>query len=137
MSSLILRTTTRLLGPLLLFFSIFVLLRGHNAPGGGFAGGLVAAAAFALYAITFDVPSARSALRADPHTLIGAGLLLAAMSGAVALFRGQPFLTGQWGSLHVPGAGEIALGTVLLFDTGVYLVVLGVTLLIVWSLAEE
>ncbi len=137
MSSLILRTATHLLGPLLLFFSIFVLLRGHNAPGGGFAGGLVAAAAFALYAITFDVPSARSALRADPHTLIGAGLLLAAVSGGVALFLGRPFLTGQWGSLHVPGVGEVALGTVLLFDTGVYLVVLGVTLLIVWSLAEE
>ena len=137
MSSLILRTATRLLEPLLLFFSVFVLLRGHNEPGGGFAGGLVAAAALALYTITFDVQSARSALRIDPHTMIGMGLLLAASSGGISLLQGRPFLTVQWIALHLPGVGEVALGTALLFDTGVYMVVLGVTLLIIWSLAEE
>ncbi len=137
MSSLILRTATRLLKPLMLFFSVFVLLRGHNEPGGGFAGGLMAAAAFALYTITFDVSSARSALRIDPHNLVGAGLLLAAISGGISLLQGRPFLTGQWITLPVPGVGDVALGTVLLFDIGVYLVVLGVTVLIIWSLAEE
>ena len=97
----------------------------------------MAAAAFALYTITFDVSSARSALRIDPHNLVGAGLLLAAISGGISLLQGRPFLTGQWIALHVPGVGDMALGTVLLFDTGVYMVVLGVTLLIIWSLAEE
>ena len=137
MKSLILQTATRALEPLLLLFSVFVLLRGHNHPGGGFAGGLVAAAAFALYAITFDAPSARQALRADPHHLIGAGLLLAASSGLLSLFRGLPFLTGQWADLTLPFVGTVAVSTPLVFDIGVYLVVLGVTMLIILSLAEE
>lgn len=137
MTSLILRTATRFLMSLLVLFSLFLLLRGHNAPGGGFSGGLVVAAAFALYAIAYGVVAARWALVVDPHLCIGAGLLLAASSGMLALLRGQPFMTGQWGHLHLPGLGELALGTPLVFDTGVYLVVLGVTMNIVLSLMEE
>ena len=137
MSSLILRTATRLLEPLMLLFSLLILLRGHIQPGGGFAGGLMAAAAFALHAITYDVPSARQVLRVDTHTLIGTGLLMASGSGLLSLVRGQPFLTGQWTRLELPGLGPIELGSALLFDMGVYSVVLGVTLLIVFSLAEE
>lgn len=121
----------------MLLFSVFLLLRGHNEPGGGFIGGLVAAAAFTLYAIAFDVPWARRVLGVDPHTMIGAGLLLAAVSGVAALFVGDPFLTGLWLDLHIPGIGEVPLSTVLLFDVGVFLVVLGVTMLIILTLAEE
>ena len=75
MTSLILSTAARYLLPLLLLFSFFILIRGHNEPGGGFIGGLVAAAAFALNAIAFDVGSTRRTLRIDPRTLIPAGLL--------------------------------------------------------------
>jgi len=135
-TSLILRTATRFLMSLLLLFSIFVLLSGHNAPGGGFAGGLVVAAALALYAIAFGVESAYHVLSVQPQTLIGIGLLLASGSGVVSLLLGQPFMTGQWISLHIAGLGEVALGTPVLFDVGVYLVVLGVMLLIILSLAE-
>lgn len=137
MSSLILRTATRFLLPLLLLFSIFVLLRGHNEPGGGFVGGLVAAAAFALHTIAYDVQSARRILLVDPEALIGAGLLLAAGSGLLSLLQGSPFLTGRWIEVNVPEIGRVGLGTPLLFDIGVYLVVLGVTLTFVLSLAEE
>lgn len=136
MTSLILRTATRFLMSLLLLFSIFVLFSGHNAPGGGFAGGLVVAAALALYAIAFGVESAYHALSVQPQTLIGTGLLLASGSGVVSLLLGQPFLTGQWVSWHIAGLGEVALGTPVLFDIGVYLVVPGVMLLIILSLAE-
>ena len=137
MTSLILRTATRFLLPLLLLFSVFLMLRGHNEPGGGFVGGLVAAAAFALYTIAYGVEAARRLLRVDPHILIGAGLLLAAGSGLFSLFAGSPFLTGRWVEVNVPDVGKVGLGTPLLFDTGVYLVVMGITLMIVLSLAEE
>jgi multicomponent Na+:H+ antiporter subunit B len=135
--SLILSTTARFLMPLLLLFSIFLLLRGHNKPGGGFVGGLVAATAFSLYAVAYGTRAARRVARVDPHTMIGVGLLVAIASGAWSLLAGRPFMTGQWGNFDAPGLGELYLGTPLLFDAGVYLVVLGVALLDVFSLAEE
>ena len=76
MTSLILRTATRYLFPIIMLFSIYALLRGHNEPGGGFVGGLAAASAYTLYALAFDVAAARNLLRIDSRTLIGLGLLL-------------------------------------------------------------
>jgi multicomponent Na+:H+ antiporter subunit A len=127
----IFRTAARLLMPLLLLFAVFLVLRGHNEPGGGFVGGLVAASAFALYGIAFGVPRARQAMLVRPLTLLGAGLLIALVSGLPAVLRGQPFLTAVW------IADPVALGTPLLFDVGVFLVVGGVVLMMVFSLAEE
>ncbi|GAB4422193.1 MAG: Na+/H+ antiporter subunit B [Anaerolineae bacterium] len=135
MGSLILSTATRYLLPLLLLFSVFLLIRGHNEPGGGFVGGLVAAAAFALYAIAYGVAAARQTLGLDPGRLIGLGLLLAVSSGIIALAAGLPFLTGLWHPQPVPVLGKI--GTPLLFDLGVYLTVIGVVLLIILSLMED
>ena len=134
MTSLILSTATRYMLPLLLLFSLFLLLRGHNEPGGGFVGGLVAAAAFALYAIAYDVATARRTLGIDSRTLIGLGLLVALTSGVIGLVAGQPFMTGLWSEYAVPLLGKV--GTPLLFDIGVYLVVIGVTLTIIFGLAE-
>jgi len=134
-TSLILSTAARYLFPLLLLFSLFLLLRGHNEPGGGFVGGLVAAAAFSLYAIAEGVATARRVLGVDSRALIGVGLLVAAVSGLIPLAAGQPFMTGMWSDYTVPLLGKV--GTPLLFDIGVYLVVVGVTLTIVFSLAEE
>ena len=130
-ASPIFRTAARLLMPLLLVFAVFLLLRGHNQPGGGFVGGLVAAAAFALYAIAFGVRRARQALLVRPLTLLGAGLLIALLSGVPAIVRGQPFLTALW------APGSLPLGTPALFDVGVFLVVAGVVLMMIFSLAEE
>jgi len=136
-SSLILRTATRFVFPLLLLFSVFLLVRGHNEPGGGFAGGLVASAAFSLVVIAYGTDVARKSLRARPVSLIGAGLLVAAGSGLWALLRGEPFLTGQWTTIERFPGGPADLGTPLLFDIGVLLTVLGVVLNIVFSFAEE
>lgn len=136
MDSLILRSAARLLLPLLLLFSIFLLLRGHNEPGGGFSGGLVAAAAFALLTIATDVPTTRRTLHISPRIFMGAGLLVAVASGAVGLIGGGAFLTGLWTELPLPGGAKLAVGTPLLFDIGVYLVVIGVVLTIVLSLME-
>ena len=130
-NSPIFRTAARLLMPLLLLFSVFLLLRGHNEPGGGFVGGLIAAAAFALYGIAFGVQRARQALLVRPLTLLGAGLLIALLSGLPAVLRGRPFLAALWAS------GPVAVGTPGLFDVGVFMVVAGVVLMMIFSLAEE
>ena len=137
MRGLILPTTAVWLMPVLMLFSIFLLLRGHNEPGGGFAGGLVAAAAFVLLSISSGVGEARRVLRADPRSLIGAGLLLMLQAGVVApIFYGEPFLTAYWWSFSL-GGNEFSVGTPLLFDVGVYLAVAGTILLIAFSLEEE
>lgn len=137
MTSPILRTTTRFLLPLLLLLSVFLLLRGHHEPGGGFGGGLVAAAAFVLCRFAFGIEEVKRALPVDSHALIGVGLLVAIASGSAALFAGRPIMTGLWALVPVPGVGDIDLGTPLLFDVGVYLAVVGVTLSIILPLAEE
>jgi multicomponent Na+:H+ antiporter subunit B len=138
-TSLILATATRFLVPLMLLFSVFLLLRGHDLPGGGFIGGLIAASAFALYWIAFDLQSARRLLRADPQVLAGTGLLFALASGLPSLLAGGPYLAAKWTVLEIPGDNpvELHVGTPLVFDVGVYLLVTGVLLQIVFTLAEE
>ncbi len=135
MSSLVLSTATRYLLPVLLMFSVFLLIRGHNEPGGGFVGGLTAAAAFALFAIASGVERARQMLWFHPRTLLGTGLLFAAGAGLLAVTAGSPYMTGLWTSFEMPAVGK--LGTPLVFDVGVYLVVVGMVLMIVLELAEE
>lgn len=133
--SLILSTATRYLLPLLLLFSLFLLLRGHNEPGGGFVGGLVAVAAFALYALAAGTQEARSLLRVNTRTLMAVGLAVAVGSGVLALAVGSPFLTGFWDDRSLPVLGK--LGTPFVFDLGVYLVVVGIGLSILFALMEE
>jgi multicomponent Na+:H+ antiporter subunit B len=135
MYSLILSTATRAIMPLMLVFSVFLLLRGHNEPGGGFVGGLVAATAFSLYALAYDVNRARQALRVDPRTLIAVGLLVACVSALFALPLDRPVMTAAWMAEPVLVIGKV--GTPILFDVGVYLIVLGVTLTMIFGLAEE
>ncbi len=137
MNSLILQTAVRYLLPLLLLFSLFVFIRGHNQPGGGFVGGLIAAAAYALYAIAHNTRAARQILGVEPRVLIGLGLLLALGSGVFGIVSGYPFMTGLWAMFEFPGWGKVEVGVPLFFDAGVYLVVLGVTLTIIFALAEE
>lgn len=135
--SLILRVATRVLVPLLLLFSLFMLLRGHDLPGGGFVGGLVAASAFVLYALAAGVEEARSILRVEPHLLLGIGLACAYGAGLLALALGRSFLTGLWWDLHLPVLGDLHLGSTLIFDIGVMFVVVGTVLLMIFSVEER
>ncbi|NLY00414.1 MAG: Na+/H+ antiporter subunit B [Rhodopirellula sp.] len=137
MNSMILRTAANYLLPLLLLFSLIELERGHNEPGGGFTGGLIAAAAVTLYAVAHDVATTRKLFRVDPHAIIALGLLVAVAGGLLPAVWGKPFLTGAWTNLAAVGRSDVYLGTPLLFDVGVYLVVTGVTVLIVLTLKEE
>jgi len=135
MNSLILSTSSRYLLVLLQLFSVFLLLRGHNEPGGGFAGGLVAAAAYALYFIANGVTEARRVFRFEPLTVVVAGLGVALASTLPSILGGMNFMQSVWVKTGIPVIGKV--GTPLLFDVGVYLLVLGITLKIVFSLAGE
>ncbi len=137
MTSVILATATRYLMPMLLLFSAFLLFRGHNLPGGGFIGGLVAAATFILHSLVFGVGETRKILRVRPVKLMGLGLLIAMASGLVGVFTRAPFLTGKWYELVLGQGDKWHVGTPVFFDVGVYLVVIGATLIIILSLAEE
>lgn len=131
MNSIILKTASRAVALLMVAFSIFLLIRGHNEPGGGFIGGLTAAAAFVLLVLADGVAAARRALRLRASTLAAAGLAVALTAGLAAAVAGRPFLTGLWIVV-----GGVPLGTPLLFDLGVYLAVMGAVLTLVFALEE-
>lgn len=135
MQTLLLRTVAPYFTALMVLFSVFVLLRGHNEPGGGFIGGLIAASAFAIYGIASGVGAVRRALRFHPMTLAALGLMLSAIAGLPSLFAQVPFMTGLW-VYPVIGGLEIPLSTVLFFDIGVYFVVLGSITSIALALEE-
>ena len=132
MKSLILATVARLVTALMLLFSIYLLLRGHNEPGGGFVGGLVAASALFLHAIANGVPATRRALRVEPRVIAGVGVAVAIIAGVAGAIIGAPFLSGVWAF-----PAGIPLGTPLLFDVGVYLVVFGAITTLVFTLEED
>lgn len=136
MDTVIFRTLAPYLSSLMVVFSIFVLLRGHNEPGGGFIGGLIAASAFAIYGIACGVSPVRHSLYFHPMSIAGFGLVIGSLAGLLSMFFGVPFMTGLW--LYVPLFGDtLALSSVLLFDIGVYLVVVGSITSIALSLEER
>jgi len=137
MKSLILRATTPILVVMLMIFSIYALLRGHHEPGGGFIGGLLGAAAFSLHALAHDVRTTRRLLKVSPHILMGAGLMMLVVAGLLGLVLGQSFLQGQWIDIYVPGRGVEHIGSPLLFDIGVYAVVMGMVLTAIFEAAEK
>ena len=138
MQSLILNNAARLFFVAMAAGSIFILLRGHNEPGGGFIGGLVMSAGFAVLALAFGVPTARRALIMHPVALAGLGLVLGIVSGFFAFLEpgGAPFLTHQWATVSL-GITELKLGTTIIFDVGVFFAVVGSVLAILFRLHDE
>lgn len=138
MNSIILRVGTQYLAGVLLLFSLYMLIRGHNEPGGGFIGGLIGSTGFVLYAIACGAEDARRALKIMPQNIAVAGMGIALLAGIAAAVFAEPLFTGQWLFL---GATEedygIPLSTVLVFDIGVYLAVFGSILSIVFAMEEE
>jgi multicomponent Na+:H+ antiporter subunit B len=124
MNTLIFRTAAPLIVIVMLVFSVFVLLRGHNEPGGGFIGGLIAASAMAVYSIAAGVEATQKALLVPPLAIAGAGVAIAAASGLLSLSVGASFLTGLWTAVPI-GDATLDLSTPLAFDIGVFLTVFG------------
>ena len=180
MKTLIFATAIRLLTPVFLVFSVYILFRGHNHPGGGFIGGLMGSIAFVFHTLAYGTKETAKSyfsltfykydrkpnhnnirhalrllrknitrnkkekpsfiwnyylLRLRPTYLMAFGLLTAVGSGVVGLVAGKPFMTGYWLDAKLPLVGS--LGTPLLFDTGVYLLVMGMVLKIVFTMSKE
>lgn len=139
MNSTILRTASKALLPIFLLASLIILLRGHNEPGGGFIGGLMAVIAVALYAIAAGPDQARKALRFDALNIAGVGLLAATVAGLWGQAVHGAFLQGVWPYYGPNEAGKLEglpVGSILLFDAGVYLTVLGAVSAIIFALED-
>lgn len=136
MTSLILRTTAIFLVILMLVFSVWILLRGHNAPGGGFSAGLITASAFTVHLIAHGVTRLRRLLLVALPLTLSAGLLCVLLSGCIGWWSGQSFLSAQWITIHINDL-TLYLGTPLLFDFGIFLVVASSVLLMVLALRED
>jgi len=127
---LVMVTFARLLLPLALLVSVFIFLRGHNLPGGGFIAGLITAVALIMQYLANGVQWTHQRLPAQTQPLMVAGLLAALLTGVASAGFGRPFLTSAFGHISLPLLGEMEWASVLVFDLGVYLVVVGATLLI-------
>lgn len=128
------------IGPLFhvaVLFSVFLLFRGHNAPGGGFIGGLVAGAAIVLRYVAGGPDEARRTVRVAPETLLGVGLMLAAVTGAVPWLAGDQFLESAKLTVDVRWIGTVKATSALPFDIGVFFVVVGLVLAVLRTLGDE
>lgn len=121
----------------ILALSLFLLFTGHNTPGGGFIAGLVAGAAFVLRYVSGAVPAVVAVAPVSPRVLFGLGLLAALLTGLVPVALGRPFLDSAIVTADLPVLGPVKLVTVLFFDVGVYLVVLGLVLSVLRVLGED
>jgi multicomponent Na+:H+ antiporter subunit A len=127
----------RLVFPAVMVGSLYLLFVGHNQPGGGFVGGIVAGAAVALRYVAGGIDDVRSLSRARPWTVLGAGLLVSAVTAAVPLLFGGAVLEGALVETDLPLLGHVKLTSALAFDVGVYLVVLGLVLMVFESFGDE
>lgn len=135
-ASLILRVSAPLLLWVPVIVSLYLLVRGHNAPGGGFVGGLVASAGLVFHAVARGEAAALQVMRAPPAAWCGAGLLLAGGSGVLAwLDPAAGYLTHRWWFPDLPVA--LPLNTAFVFDAGVYLVVIGTVTAMAFALLVE
>ncbi len=138
MTSVILRTASSLIVPLALVFAGFIFFKGHQTPGGGFVGGLVAAVALITFRMAFGGRALNRLLPGKERVLVGVGLFLAMFTGLGALLLGLPFLTSNHNYLPLPGSDvEFEWATVMVFDLGVFLVVVGVVVGMINALSEE
>lgn len=181
MKTIILSKTIRLLIPLFLIFSVYILFRGHNHPGGGFIGGLIGSIGFVFHTMVYGASTTRKIfllipfyifirkpenqsgastrfskgvlvylfkrkerqgiqigkkkIAIDPIYLIATGLLIAGTSGMLAVLNNLPYMTAYWASFELPIVGKP--GTPILFDSGVYLLVIGIIIKITFTMSEE
>ncbi|MES2712994.1 MAG: monovalent cation/H+ antiporter subunit A [Pseudomonadota bacterium] len=130
-------TLTRLIFPAMLIVAVFLLLRGHDLPGGGFSAGMVVAIAIILQYMVGGTDWTEDRLRLRPHLWVGAGLLVAGGTALAALPFGRPFLTTYFGYAELPIIGKVPMASALVFDIGIFALVIGATLLMLVALAHQ
>ncbi|MFN3891902.1 MAG: monovalent cation/H+ antiporter subunit A [Beijerinckiaceae bacterium] len=134
--SFLLVIATRVLLPLALVVGVYIFLRGHNQPGGGFIAGLVVAISLLMQAIASGYQWTARRSRINAHVLLGSGVLIAGATGAGAFAFGRPFLTSAFGYFHIPLVGEVELATAAIFDLGVFLTVVGTVVLAIAQISR-
>lgn len=137
MNSVILQIASKYLRILFLMFAIIALLRGHNQPGGGFIGGLLAALYIVFNTLAFTSKQIKDRLKVSPEVYMGVGLLCVLLSFLPSVLSGAPLMQGVWVSYSISDFEVIKLGTPLLFDLGVFIAVMGVTLMFLFTLSTH
>jgi multicomponent Na+:H+ antiporter subunit B len=137
MNSIILQIASKYLRFLFLFFAVIALLRGHNYPGGGFIGGLLASLAIVFKSLAYETQKVKDKLKIQPEHYIALGLFLVLLSVLPGLFSGNAIMEGEWVTIYLPLNLNIKLGTPLLFDTGIFFGVIGVTSLFFFTLSTK
>ncbi len=139
MNSLFLKSVTLLVAPAQVAVAVVFFLRGHNEPGGGFIGGLLAASALALVGVAFGTQTMKKRMLLPPASWIGIGMLISLLAGLLPTLLGHPFFKGLWPSWGIQTviAGKIKFGVPFFFDLGVFCVVLGIATAFVLYLEEE
>jgi monovalent cation:proton antiporter len=136
-NDVILRTAVKVIVIIIIIFSLFLLFAGHNNPGGGFIGGLLMASALVLLTIAFDLRTIRQMIPINFRVLTATGLLIALLTGAGSFVFGAPFLKHVYTYVQLPLLGKTAFHTAVLFDIGVYVAVVGVTMTILLTIGED
>ncbi|WP_071393699.1 Na(+)/H(+) antiporter subunit B [Bacillus tuaregi] len=136
-NDIILQTCTKVVLFIIILFSVHSFFAGHYEPGGGFIGGLMTSGALVLLLIAYDKKTVAKILPIDYKIMIAVGLLFAVGTAAGAIFFNVPFLTHAFGHIDLPILGDTSLHTATLFDLGVYLVVIGVTMTIIQTIGED
>ncbi|WP_225340406.1 Na(+)/H(+) antiporter subunit B [Lysinibacillus capsici] len=136
-NDMIIQFTAKIVFFIIFFFSIHIFLAGHYTPGGGFVGGLLTSSALVLLVLAYDINTVRHILPINYTYLTAIGLLLALATAAYPMFVGKPFFTHFFDYFDLPLLGKQSLHTAMLFDSGVYLVVVGVTMTIIQTIGED
>ncbi|GIN62036.1 Na(+)/H(+) antiporter subunit B [Robertmurraya siralis] len=136
-NNIILETAIKVILFIIVLFSVYIFFAGHYYPGGGFIGGLMTAGALVLLLIAYDIKTVSMILPFNYRIMTGIGLLFAIGTSAGAIFFNVPFLTHAFGHIDLPILGEISLHTATIFDLGVYLVVVGVSMTIIQTIGED
>lgn len=136
-SDVFLQNISKIVVFIILAFALYLFFTGHGSPGGGFIAGLMSAGALLLLALAYDIDTVRKVIPFDFKIITAIGLFIALCTGTGALFFGEPFLKHAFGYFQLPLLGETELHTALIFDLGVYLAVVGVTMTILLTIGED
>ncbi|CAG9620982.1 Na(+)/H(+) antiporter subunit B [Sutcliffiella rhizosphaerae] len=136
-NDVLLQTKTRVVVFIILIFSVYLFLAGHNSPGGGFIGGLMTASALILMYLVFDVKSIRKMVSINFEAFIGIGLIITIVTGLIGVLNGEAYLTQYFDYFQLPILGKTELSTAVLFDLGIYFVVVSIALTIILVIAED
>lgn len=136
-NEVILQSVSKIVVFIILTLALYLFFAGHNAPGGGFIGGLVLASSFVLMLLAFNIETVKKGIPVDFKLVAASGALIVLLSGLGATILGEPFLSQSFAYFDLPFYGEVELTTVTIFETGVALAVVGVVVTIILSISED